>query len=175
MNTSLVRTAAAALPLLLHFNANMSTYATGWHPGELAIQRKMGFEQPMRGVYTYVDDRMPDQHRLFYTELAYIAISTLDAQGRPWGSLLASHDGNAGFVKAPNNRVLNIAANVWEGDPIAENAKSTPHTDDREVLTAGLGIMFHNRRRNKFAGRISGWKHSEETLELSVDVDEALG
>lgn len=149
-----------------------STYANGWHPGELAAQRAMGFDGPVGGNFEVIEDRLPPQHRAFHSELAYIAITTLDDQGRPWGSLLTARNGQPGFIQSPDSRLLKISADVWEGDPVAENAG---YNESEPGLTAGLGIMFNNRRRNKFAGKIAQWKRHEATLEFDVQIDEAVG
>jgi predicted pyridoxine 5'-phosphate oxidase superfamily flavin-nucleotide-binding protein len=147
----------------------VSTYDNGWHPGESAAQRAMGFDGSMPDVHNYIRDEMPDQHRLFHSELAYIALTSLDSEGRPWGSLLTANSGEASFISSPHPRQLLVGADVWEGDPIAA------YEDGSGGLVAGLGIMFHNRRRNKFAGRVSGLQRVGGQLNLSIQVEEAVG
>ncbi|EIN06374.1 hypothetical protein PUNSTDRAFT_114962 [Punctularia strigosozonata HHB-11173 SS5] len=146
----------------------MSAYTNSWHPGETAVQCAMGWNRQMQGVYMHFSYEIPEQHQIFYGELAYIAITTLDEQRRPWGSLLTSRTGRPGFIRVPNESRIKISADVWEGDPIRKTAAEGG-------LAAGLGIMFANRRRNKFAGRLGVVQRGKDQLELAIDVDEALG
>lgn len=88
---------------------------------------------------------MPIQHQVFFSNLQYFAVSYLDDQDRPWGSILC---GNAGFLKAYSPHDLEISTKIAHGDPLL--AKSS-----RAFPLAGLGIDFSNRRRNKLFGFIN--------------------
>jgi predicted pyridoxine 5'-phosphate oxidase superfamily flavin-nucleotide-binding protein len=146
----------------------MSAYIHGWHPGEIAVQQSMGFDKAMIGVYMHIDNQMPEQHQIFHQGLAYISVTTLDDKGRPWASLLTSKSGEPGFIKVLNEGTLLIDADVWAGDPIRNTAAPGG-------LIAGLGVMFENRRRNKFAGRIRETSKSGDRIKMLVDVDETIG
>lgn len=126
---------------------------------------------------------MPEQHRLFYTSnLHFIPVTTIDEYGRPWASIMAGPAGDVGFVESPNHQTLSITARLWAGDPLLDTAaawmKSKPSEADgsERFLTAGLGIEFSTRRRNKFAGRIENVCHvGNSCLRFDINVNEALG
>ncbi|KAJ5324649.1 hypothetical protein N7476_003249 [Penicillium atrosanguineum] len=159
-----------------------TTALHGWHPGELSIQRKLGFANAVTDGWSRISNFMPEQHRLFHTSnLPFIPIATLDEEGRPWASIVAGPTGEVGFVKSPDSQTLSIHTRLWEGDPLLDTAKAWIDQKRRKAprerfLTAGLGIEFSTRRRNKFAGTIRGvrrWSDSE--YQIDVDVIEALG
>lgn len=143
----------------------------GWHRGEQSIQTKLQYDRAMAAAmaYTWVDDRMSPQHRIFHSQkLAFVPITTLDAEGRPWGSIL-SNMGELGFISSPNDTVLIVDAVLNDGDPIINNIAQGAK------LIAGLGIELSSRRRNKFAGKISATNSSEKAIRLTLKVDQALG
>jgi predicted pyridoxine 5'-phosphate oxidase superfamily flavin-nucleotide-binding protein len=146
----------------------------GFHRGERAVQEKLDYARAMEMFqgYTMVDDVLPLQHRIFHNKnLLFVPVTTLDASGRPWGSLL-SQSGRPGFITSPNDTSLVITADIGEGDPIAENFK---YTCDGTTLIAGLGIDFATRRRNKFAGKVSAIETSGPSMVASLEINQALG
>jgi hypothetical protein len=141
-----------------------------WHAGERTARAHMHFGNiPPRDLI--VEPIMPKQHRIFYHDVAFVPVTTLDTLGRPWASLLTGSTGEVGFMESLSPGTLEIHAGIVEGDPILDNVQ----TSDDDSLIAGVGVMFHNRRRNKFAGRIKAAKRSENSLNLSLEVNEALG
>lgn len=126
--------------------------ASGWphpespfHSGEQALQARMGWREDMepRGRQA-IRAFMPQQHRDFYAELPFLIVGACDAGGQPWASLLS---GAPGFVSAPNERTLHIAALPPPGDPLHGClAPGAP--------LAVLGIAPAARRRNRANGRI---------------------
>ena len=60
---------------------------------------------------------MPEQHRLFLTQLPYIFVAAIDTAGCPLAALLT---GKPGFVQSPDPSTLHIAAVPDVGDPAAE-------------------------------------------------------
>lgn len=144
----------------------------GWHPGEVAIQQKLGFDHAMninRG-YLWVSDYMPPEHRIFHNKkVAFVPVTTLDLTGRPWGSLLSNGAGIPGFITSPDDTKLVLDVDVIEGDPIVQNVIGGQN------LIAGLGIEFSTRRRNKFAGRIKAAENFNSSMKLTLDVTQALG
>jgi len=158
----------------------MSTALKGWHPGELAIQRKLNFATAMTEAWTGIDGAMPEQHSRFYcTRLPFIPITTLDARGRPWGSLLAGARGLPGFVRSPSSTVLEIDACVWDGDPWTENVEASMSGAagvGAKFLVAGIGVDFSTRRRNKFAGCARTLRRlSEHDWAIMLEVNQAIG
>ncbi|KAJ6011976.1 hypothetical protein N7522_002331 [Penicillium canescens] len=153
----------------------------GWHPGELSIQRKLGFASAIADSWSLITNYLPEHHRLFHTsKLPFIPIATLDEFGRPWASIVAGSSGNIGFVKSPNPRTLSMDVRMWDGDPLLDTIKAWLDEEQKEApgrfLTAGLGIEFSTRRRNKFAGGIRNVKR-RTNLEYQIDFEiiEAIG
>lgn len=160
----------------------MSTDLNGWHPGEIAVQRKLGYEDAVRTSWQLNVNFMREQHRIFHTSnLPFIPVLTLDDSGRPWGSILAGQGGQIGFVKSPDSQTLIARVETWKGDPVHQTCgawlaqKPVGQLDDR-YLIAGIGIEFSTRRRNKFAGWISGVNRTGYLgYELTFRVNQALG
>ncbi|KAH8700929.1 putative oxidoreductase [Talaromyces proteolyticus] len=155
----------------------------GWHPGEVDLQRKLGFSDAMRDKWASVKDAMSEQHRIFHTSnLHFIPITTLDDRGRPWGSLLAGNNGSIGFAQSPNDTTLSLDATVWNGDPLLTTVSAfadqehRKNTDKERFLIAGIGVEHSTRRRNKFAGRLRGIRQKDDTTyRLDLEVTQALG
>jgi predicted pyridoxine 5'-phosphate oxidase superfamily flavin-nucleotide-binding protein len=155
----------------------------GWHPGEAALQRELGYTDAVAQSWRYVENFLRQQHRAFHTSnLPFIPITTVDEGGRPWASLLAGATGEIGFVSSPDENTLIVNARLWDGDPLLNTVKAWLDQKMRQAtfperfLTAGIGIEYTTRRRNKFAGRIAGVKSTtEHDYELNLRINEAVG
>ncbi|KAG6832531.1 hypothetical protein H0H92_000160 [Tricholoma furcatifolium] len=148
----------------------------GWHRGERLIHEKLGHgdNYAIMSLYHSISGDLPEQHATFYTtRLPFLPIVTLDASGRPWGSILAGHDGNLGFVQNPHYSILSIRAKLWPGDPLSSNVVG--YKDDNSMLVAGIGVEYPTRRRNKFAGKVTKLERNGDDIRLELVVDEALG
>lgn len=159
----------------------MAVALQGWHPGEVAIQRQLGFEDAVRDSWQVVSKNMPPQHRIFHTSnLNFIPVTTIDKYGRPWASIMAGPGGEIGFVQSPSPRELTITARLWDGDPLLDTASSWENSQSinpkQRQLIAGLGIELSTRRRNKFAGKIKNIRPLINSIfRFDVNVNEALG
>lgn len=117
-----------------------------FHQGERAIQERLGALEQMDDFgRRIIREFLPEQHRQFYMQLSYFLVGTVDSAGNPWASILV---GEPGFISAPSDRTLHIAAQPLSGDPLAE------------TLQVGsdigfLGIELHTRRRNRVNGVVS--------------------
>ena len=117
-----------------------------FHAGEQALQARVGSRTRLAEVGPKViRDYMPDQHRLFFSELPMLFVGSLDAGGRPWASILA---GQPGFVSSPDPHTLVVRARPLAHDPLAE------------TLAVGmpvglLGIQLETRRRNRMNGTVT--------------------
>jgi predicted pyridoxine 5'-phosphate oxidase superfamily flavin-nucleotide-binding protein len=117
-----------------------------FHQGERAIQERLGALEQMDDFgRRIIREFLPEQHRQFYAQLSYFLVGTVDSAGNPWASILV---GEPGFISAPSDRTLHIAAQPLYGDPLAE------------TLQVGsdigfLGIELHTRRRNRVNGVVS--------------------
>lgn len=133
-----------------------------WHAGEKRLQEKAGVAQRMDEFgQKVIRDYMPDQHRAFYHQLPFLVAGSVDANGRPWATLI---EGEPGFASSPDPRHLVIAARAPDADPAAAG------------LSAGnaiglLGIELHTRRRN----RINGMIETASAGQLQVAVEHAFG
>lgn len=160
-----------------------ATALQGWHPGELAIQRKLGFADAVSDSWSRVRNFMPEQHRIFHTSnLPFIPITTLDGDGRPWASIVSGLTGDIGFVESPDSRTLSMNTQIWDGDPLLDTAqvwidpRRRAAAAPERFLTAGLGIEFSTRRRNKFAGVIGGVSYgSGSEYQVELKVSETIG
>lgn len=164
---------------MLPLNLTLSTlYATtmvqGWHRGELAIQKKLGYDGPMAIGYSWIEQELPEEHRVFHTtRLPFIPVTTLDDTGRPWSCILAGSAGEPGFVSSPNWDRLDMDVRVWPGDPFKENINL--FGTGQKILAAGIGIEFSTRRRNKFAGYISDVRKHGDSYQIKLIVNQAIG
>lgn len=147
----------------------------GWHPGEVYVQQMMHL--PGRVSITAVMPTLPEQHRLFHsTRLHFLPVTTLDARGRPWGSILTARNGAPEFIHSPSSTALEINAHVWPGDPIVENlAMIRAGVKEPRTLLGGIGIEVSTRRRNKIAGFINEASLKQKDLSLKLTVNQALG
>ncbi|AOE84768.1 pyridoxamine 5'-phosphate oxidase family protein [Pseudomonas sp. TCU-HL1] len=129
-----------------------------WHAGERALQEVVHASERMQVIgQKVIRDYMPDQHREFYHQLPFMVVGAVDADGRPWATLL---EGPEGFVTSADPQHLLLAVEPDSQDPAAYG------------LQAGnaigmLGIELHTRRRNRINGVIQ--QISAEGLEVSVE------
>jgi predicted pyridoxine 5'-phosphate oxidase superfamily flavin-nucleotide-binding protein len=108
-----------------------------------------------------IRDFMPDQHRQFFEQLPFIVAGSLDAERRPWASILA---GLPGFASSPHPRLLEIEANPLPGDPLGDALE----VDNPLGI---LGIELPTRRRNRMNGHIV----ARDMAGFAVHVRESFG
>lgn len=129
-----------------------------FHAGELALQERSGMRERIdRAGRRMIRDFMPEEHRLFFEELPFLVVGSLDARGRPWASIVP---GSPGFVSSPHPRSLLVAALPTRGDPLHENLRAG-------VPLGVLGIQLETRRRNRANGHVVG--ESQRGFELAVE------
>jgi predicted pyridoxine 5'-phosphate oxidase superfamily flavin-nucleotide-binding protein len=118
-----------------------------FHPGELAVQSREGVLDSARRVGASIGSTLPEVARDFLRQQRMVVVGSVDAgSGRVWGSLLT---GEAGFVRAVDERTLHLDVVPPPGDPLHD----TLRTSDAWGL---LGIEFATRRRMKVKGRVEG-------------------
>ena len=131
-----------------------------WHAGEKQLQAHVGVAERMEAFgRKVIRSEMPDQHRTFYQQLPFMLYAAVDADGRPWASIL---EGHPGFAHSPEPGLLQF--------------RSLPAFDDPAQLSDGsaiglLGIELHTRRRN----RINGHVRAMTTDGFAVTVDQSFG
>lgn len=156
----------------------------GWHPGELSVQKKLGYAEAVQNHWQITENSMREQHRIFHTSnLHFIPVTTMDNLGRPWASIVTGANGKIGFIKSPDANTLLLNTRLWDGEPLLETIKALQNRDPESdallperFLTAGVGIEYSTRRRNKFAGELVAAKQvAGMDWELTCHVTEALG
>ncbi|KAL4894286.1 hypothetical protein BDV59DRAFT_192627 [Aspergillus ambiguus] len=143
----------------------------------------LGYADAMKDAWSMIRDIMPEQHRVFHTsKLSFIPITTVDGDGRPWAAIVAGSTGEVGFVLSPDTQTLLIHARLWDGDPLLDTVKAWVDpkpglsTVSQRFLTAGLGVEFSTRRRNKFAGTIQNVLcQSNRDYKLHLRVTQTMG
>jgi len=129
---------------------SLDTDLRGWphagspfHSGERAAQLRAGKHELIEAAgQRAVRGHMPEQHRQFFAQLPFLLLGALDADGRPWATMLA---GTPGFAQALDPYHLHLGAGLLPDDPLAG------------ALNVGsevglLGIELHTRRRNRVNG-----------------------
>ncbi len=117
-----------------------------FHAGEQALQARAGVLERMQQVgRRVIRGYMPEEHRELFQKLPFMLLGALDAQQRPWASMLV---GAPGFVSAPDAYSLRIGALPDAQDALAD------------AVLAGaqvglLGIELSTRRRNRMNGPVA--------------------
>ena len=89
----------------------------GWHEGERAAQAKVGVAGRMAEIGEKVlRSFMPEQHRMFFAQLPFLVIGSVDPRGHIFASALF---GQPGFAGAPDPVTLQIGAVPDARDPSA--------------------------------------------------------
>lgn len=136
--------------------------ASPWHAGEKQLQQRVGMAERMEALGRKVlRDHMPEQHRDFYRQLPFVLFGAVDAEGRPWASLI---EGEPGFAHSPEPRLLQLDSPRQAEDPAGA------------ALAAGaaiglLGIELHTRRRNRLNGQV----RQIDGQHLTIAVEQAFG
>lgn len=141
-----------------------------WHPGEVLAQEARGFENDVWGALEMYQHGAPDWMMLFLSQLPFLSVTTLDEKGLPWCSLICN-DGNPGFIVPLPDHKMRITIEASQGVPIRscllrlhrliEQGETVWIDHNREearmdFMFAAVGVMLHNRRRNKMEGIIVG-------------------
>ena len=139
-----------------------TTTPSPFHEGEKRLQARVGVAERMESFgRRVIRDHMPQQHQDFYRQLPFILLGAVDADGRPWASLM---EAKPGFAHATDDRHLALDARLATDDPVAA------------TLVAGaaiglLGIELQSRRRNRLNGKIQRVNGGG----ISVVVEHAFG
>ena len=111
-----------------------------FHIGERRAQALAGVESGGGGAG--IRSFMPDQHRLFFGQVPFLVVATLDAAGAPTATLLT---GAPGFVQSPDAQTLIIRA---------ESADRAGRRLRPGAPVGLLGIELPTRRRNRANGHV---------------------
>jgi uncharacterized protein len=117
-----------------------------FHSGEVAVHARVGVRERLEQIGPRVlREFMPDEHRELFAKLPMLVVGSLDAQRRPWASVIVARPG---FIASPDARTLAVSAAPAVGDPLRANlAVGAP--------IALLGIELATRRRNRANGTVA--------------------
>ncbi|MBC06690.1 MAG: flavin-nucleotide-binding protein [Thalassospira sp.] len=128
-----------------------------WHAGEVRLQEILGVDARMEEVGRKVlRDHIIEQHRLFYPQLPFAVLGTVDGDGNPWATLRANQPG---FLFASDPHHLSVTLPRVETDP------ADAGMNDGDAIGL-LGIELHTRRRNRLNGTIS--RRNETSFDIKV-------
>jgi len=134
-----------------------------FHSGELAIQKKAGVgERTLKFAKRAILDHMSSQLQDFFPQLNTLFVASIDAENKPWASILV---GQQGFTETVDATHLLISSDsIIDSDQLNKN------------LTLGksigfLGLEFHTRRRNRLTGNLIGIQDGK----MMIEVDKAFG
>jgi uncharacterized protein len=127
-------------------NPGWSRQESPFHAGEIAIQERVGVRTKMEAQgRRVIRDYLTEQHREFFAQLPFLIAGTIDAQGRPWASILV---GEPGFLSTPDECTLQASSRPLFGNPIAQTL-----TEGSDIGL--LGIQLSTRRRNRMNGTVA--------------------
>lgn len=126
-----------------------------YHPGELLVQQQLGERARADHNAPSILPGIPAEENHFLAQQTLVTISSLDADGQVWTSVLL---GQPGFAHSPTPAVLHLAAARLRPagpDVVWANLAARP-------ATSLLFIEFHSRRRYRVNGRAhavaDGWQ-----------------
>lgn len=120
------------------------TKAMRYHAGELEVQERAGGREVASRIAASINSAIPAVARKFLEERRMAIAATVNAQGRPWASLLA---GERGFIRVLEDHLVRLDAVPAAGDPVGGNL----------LAGARIGLIVPDlatRRRVRLNGRI---------------------
>lgn len=153
---------------------------TQWHEGEEKMHKLLRVPNQDNPTQPYLTPMASNV--LIRSPL--VALGTLDAQGRPWTTVLG---GEAGFSRAIAQSIIGLKATVdLTYDPVVETLLGG--NADGEVvqvkgtgkMVGGLAIDLETRRRVKLYGRmvagaLSATEKGIGEVQLVVKIEQSLG
>lgn len=140
------------------------------HSGELTIHRLLGVPGEVTRSMPWSFNRLDPGQQKFFLNISIFVIGTLDAQGRPWASLLAGSPPS--FISSPTRASVIVNTEISPYDPLVDNLVNG-FIHDGKRLFAGLGLELSERSRSKISGTIEGTPQppsvsSQKSIRLSV-------
>lgn len=119
--------------------------SVAFHPGELAVQDRMGQAEIAQHVGRMIRPDIPPAAAQFLALQPVIVVAAADAAGRLWASQLS---GPLGFVHASGDRTIEIDTVPVEGDPLAESLRSPSYL-------GMIALQPQLRRRMRVNGNVT--------------------
>jgi predicted pyridoxine 5'-phosphate oxidase superfamily flavin-nucleotide-binding protein len=149
--------------------------STIFHEGELAVQERAGSLVMAARVGRGIRTAVPPIVATFLGTQRMAFVGSLDADGRPWASVLT---GPAGFARSPDEHTVLITATPIPGDPIIENLTSGAGATGEQPRSEPVGLLvvdFMTHRRLRVNGRgelrAEGEPQGRLRSELRIDVE----
>jgi predicted pyridoxine 5'-phosphate oxidase superfamily flavin-nucleotide-binding protein len=95
-----------------------------YHDGEIAVQERAGVRRQADRLAAGIRGSIPPERREFVATQRMAVLGTVDRHGRVWASVVT---GEAGFITAPDEETIRIAAFPAAGDPLIENVARPVH------------------------------------------------
>jgi len=124
-----------------------------YHEGELTVQAHAGAQVEASRINRSIRSTILPIAQTFLRSQQLVIVSTVDAEGRVWASLLT---GEPGFLKNLDEQTIEIDATPLPGDPLAENIQ----------VGGAIGLLaidLATRRRMRVNGRI---EHAQGSIVL---------
>jgi predicted pyridoxine 5'-phosphate oxidase superfamily flavin-nucleotide-binding protein len=115
----------------------------GYHAGQRAVQQRAGETAVAARLERAIRAELPDVAQEFLAGIPQLFVAAADPAGRVWASVLS---GPPGFVDAPDERTLAVAAHPPPGSPLATALGAGP------AAVGLLGIEPETRRRMRVNG-----------------------
>lgn len=133
---------------------------TGFHSGELTVQRQAGVEAQAARLAPMVGRRqLTGGAAAALSDMTFAAMAARDGTGRLWTSPLL---GPAGFLQVASPTTVQIHASLPGVDPLHDLACGQP--------VGVVAMNFLTRRRVRINGRLASTEGG-----LAIDVDQAYG
>jgi predicted pyridoxine 5'-phosphate oxidase superfamily flavin-nucleotide-binding protein len=95
-----------------------------YHDGEIAVQTRVGVRGQADKLAAGIHGSIAPERREFVAAQRMVVLGTVDRRGHVWASVVT---GEAGFLHAPDEQTIRIAAAPAAGDPLLENLAQPAH------------------------------------------------
>ena len=116
----------------------------GYHEGEIVVQTRVGVRTEASRIGNILTPNISLPAQNFLSLQRMLVVSTVDAQGRVWSSLLA---GEPGFIRIVDVTTIEIDATPRPGDPLEHNLQP-------DATIGMIAIDPINVKRVRINGRI---------------------
>lgn len=113
-----------------------------YHPGELAVQVRMGQAEIAQRVGRIISADIPQKAADFLAAQPLVVVAAADDAGRMWASLIV---GPPGFARAEDSRAIRVDGLPVTGDPLADALRS-------ERPVGMIALEPQSRRRMRVNG-----------------------
>ena len=128
-----------------------------FHPGEIQVQKQAGVREEAQRLSRAIHSVIQPQAQGFISNQQLAAVSSVDASGKVWASLLL---GKPGFVSILNEATVEINPTSLTNDLLYKNLKANPQ----------IGILLidlANRSRLRLNG-IAKVQQEQKTIQLEI-------